>query len=176
MSRFYSETEIVARVEGLTVARLRAFVAADCLAPAEREGRLAFAEADLARVRLLAELVTDFDLDAEAAGMVVSLVDQIHGLRRALRQLGEAVAAEPGEVRERIRSRLAADPSGAGADLDVRMVVVGSRAARLVVRRRTMRTGPARGRRLAMPPQTPRCTRRWRSSTAAIRTSTSPAR
>ena len=36
--------------------------------------------------------------------MVVSLVDQIHGLRRALRQLGEAVAAEPGEVRDRVRA------------------------------------------------------------------------
>ena len=61
MSRFYSETEIVARVEGLTVARLRAFVAAECLAPAERAGRLAFREADLARVRLLADLAEDFD-------------------------------------------------------------------------------------------------------------------
>ena len=47
--------------------------------------------------------------------MVVSLVDQIHGLRRALRQLGEAVAAEPGDVRARIRARLAAGRSGAGA-------------------------------------------------------------
>ena len=109
MTRFYSETEVVARVEGLTVARLRSFVAAECLAPAEREGRLAFAEADVARVQLLAELEQDFDLDAEAAGMVISLVDQIHGLRRALRRLGEAVGSEPDEVRARIRSRLAGD-------------------------------------------------------------------
>ena len=33
MMRLYSETEVVARVDGLTVARLRAFVAADCVAP-----------------------------------------------------------------------------------------------------------------------------------------------
>ena len=79
MNLFYSETEIVARVEGLTVARLRAFVAAECVAPAEREGRLVFREVDLARVRLLAELVRDFDLDPDAAGMVVSLVDQFTG-------------------------------------------------------------------------------------------------
>ena len=102
----YSETEVVARIQGLTVARLRAFVAAECVAPAEREGRLAFAEADLARVRLLAELASDFDLDEEAAGLVVSLVDQIHGLRMQLRRLGEAVAAEPEEVRGRIAGRL----------------------------------------------------------------------
>lgn len=104
--RFYSETEVVARVEGLTVRRLRAFVSARCLAPAEREGRLAFAEADLARARLLAELAADFELDEEAAGLVVSLIDQIHGLRRRLRELGGALAEEPEEVRLRLRARL----------------------------------------------------------------------
>ncbi len=108
MTHVYSETEVVAQVEGLTVTRLRAFVAADCVAPAERLGRLAFAEADLARLRLLAELTADFDLDEDAAAIVVSLVDQIHGLRRELRHLGEAVAAESPEVRSRIANRLAA--------------------------------------------------------------------
>jgi chaperone modulatory protein CbpM len=107
MSRFYSETEVVARVEGLTVTRLRAFVAAECVLPAEREGRLAYREGDLARLRLLAELADDFGLDADAAAVVVSLVDQIHGLRHQLRRLGEAVAAEHPEVRARIRDRLA---------------------------------------------------------------------
>ena len=68
MTHVYSETEVVARVEGLTVARLRSFVAAECVAPLEREGRLAFREADLARLRLLADLVRDFNLDADAAG------------------------------------------------------------------------------------------------------------
>ena len=108
MTRYYSETEVVARIEGMTVMRLRAFVSARCLAPAERAGRLAFAEADLAPARLLAELAADFDLDEEAAGVVVSLIDQIHGLRGRLRALGAAVAAEPDEVRARIRDRLAA--------------------------------------------------------------------
>ena len=108
MTHVYSETEVVARVEGLTVARLRSFVVAECVAPLEREGRLAFREADLARLRLLADLERDFNLDADAAAVVVSLIDQIHGLRRELRQLGEAVAAEHPEVRARIGGRLAA--------------------------------------------------------------------
>lgn len=104
--RYYSETEVVARVEGLTVTRLRAFVAARCLAPTELEGRLAFGEADLARARLLAELAVDFDLDEEAAALVISLLDQIHGLRRRLRLLSEALGEEPEEVRARIRVRV----------------------------------------------------------------------
>jgi chaperone modulatory protein CbpM len=107
MIRVYSETEVVSRVEGLTVSRLRAFVAADCVRPAERDGRPAYGEADLARLRSLAEIAEDFELDADAAALVASLIDQIHGLRRELRRLGEAVAAEAPEVRDRIRDRLA---------------------------------------------------------------------
>ncbi len=109
-THYYSETEVVARVDGMTVARLRSFVSARCLAPVEREGRLAFAEADLARARLLAELGRDFELDEEAAALVISLVDQIHGLRRRLRDLGAALEAEPEEVRARLRARLTGPP------------------------------------------------------------------
>ena len=56
MSRFYSETEVVARVEGLTVARLRAFVAAGAWPPPSARGGWPSREDDLARARLLAEL------------------------------------------------------------------------------------------------------------------------
>ena len=110
-THYYSETEVVAKVDGLTVARLRSFVSARCLSPIEREGRLAFAEADLARARLLAELGRDFDLDEEATALVISLVDQIHGLRRRLRDLGAALESEPEEVRARLRLRLIGPPS-----------------------------------------------------------------
>lgn len=105
--RYYSETEVAAQVEGMTVARLRTWVSAHCLAPTEREGRLAFDDADVARARLLAELADDFGMDEDAAGMVLSLIDQIHGLRHRLRDLGSALADEPAEVRARIRARLA---------------------------------------------------------------------
>lgn len=108
MAKLYSETEIVAKVEGLTVGRLRTFVSTRCVVPARREGtdRAAFDEVDLARLRLLSELNADFDLDEDGAAMVLSLVDQIHGLRRQLRALGESVAKEPEDVRVRIRRRL----------------------------------------------------------------------
>jgi chaperone modulatory protein CbpM len=106
MIRHLSETEVVASVEGLTVRRLRAFVAAECVMPEERDGRLAFGEPDLARLRLLTELASDFDLDEDAAALVLGLVDQIHGLRRQLRALAEAIANEPNEVRARVRERI----------------------------------------------------------------------
>jgi chaperone modulatory protein CbpM len=100
----YSESETVATVERLTVTRLRTYVAAECLAPVEREGALEFSDADLARLELLSDLSESFDLDEEALGLVMSLIDQIHGLRAELRALGEAVGAEPEDVRARIRT------------------------------------------------------------------------
>lgn len=107
MTRLFSEAEVVARVEGLTVTELRTFVSVECVIPYEREGRPAYTEADLARLQLLRELEADFGLDADAAGLVIGLIDQIHGLRREMRAIGAAVEEEPGEVRARILARLA---------------------------------------------------------------------
>ena len=105
--RRYSETEIVRSVEGLTITRLRAFIAADCVAPDEHDGRLEFGEADVARLQLLTEISNDFNLDEDAAALVISLVDQIYGLRRQMRALAAALSSEPEEVRARVRLRLA---------------------------------------------------------------------
>lgn len=100
----YSERMVVATVERLTVARLRRLVAADCVAPALSEDGPAYTDSDVARLELLCDLAEDFDLDDDALGLVLSLIDQLHGVRHELRILAEAVAAEPEEVRERIRS------------------------------------------------------------------------
>ena len=71
--------QVIARVEGLTVARLRSFTATRCVEPLSRDGQTIFAEPDVARLQLLCEISADFDLDEEAAALVLSLVDQIHG-------------------------------------------------------------------------------------------------
>ncbi len=104
MTARFTETQVIAVVGRLTEARLRAFVEAGCVVPAEREGARLFAEADLARLELLCELVEDFGLEAEALAMVMSLIDQVHGLRHEMRCLARAVEAEPEDVRARIRA------------------------------------------------------------------------
>ena len=101
MTRYYSETEVVAEVEGMTRMRFALSSRRAASRPAERDGRLAFGEADVARVRLLAELATDFDLDEEAAAVVVSLVDQVHGLRGRCAASRPRWPTEPEEVRAR---------------------------------------------------------------------------
>ena len=110
MTLRYTEAQVVATVTRLTTTRLRAFIETDCVIPARREGALVFDEADRARLELLCELAEDFELDDEALGLVMSLIDQVHGLRRQLRGLADAVEAETEEVRARIRTRLRETP------------------------------------------------------------------
>jgi chaperone modulatory protein CbpM len=49
-----------------------------------------FSDVDLARARLILELMDDLGVNAEGVGIVLRLVDQVHGLRSAL---AETVAA-----------------------------------------------------------------------------------
>jgi len=104
MTAGYSEASVVRAIERLTARRLRAFIEAGCIVPAEIEGERVFGQADLARLELLCELSEDFGLDEDGLALVMSLIDQLHGLRHEMRALLRAVEEEPPEVRERIRA------------------------------------------------------------------------
>ena len=65
-----------------------------------------FAEIDVARVRLLCELRQEYEVTEGAMPIVVSLLDQVHGLRRALKAITEAVHELPPEMREQVRARV----------------------------------------------------------------------
>lgn len=94
-----SETEVVASVERVTVQRLRHWVRSGWILPGEAGGALVYSEVDVARVRLLCELEEDLAIDEETLPVVLSLLDQIHGLRHELRALARAVEAQPADVR-----------------------------------------------------------------------------
>lgn len=104
MTTHYTEEQVVLAVHRLTVRRLRGLVRAECVCPTETPDGPAFTEADLARLELLCDLAEGFDLDEDALGVVVSLIDQLHGVRRELRALALALSEEPPEVRERVRA------------------------------------------------------------------------
>ena len=48
-----------------------------------------FSDIDLARARLIADLRGDLGVNDEAIPVVLDLIDQIHGLRRLVRELLE---------------------------------------------------------------------------------------
>ena len=103
MVRHYSEAEVVAILDGLDAARLRAFVAAHVVTPVVTPRGHAFTEADVARLQLLCDLCDIYDLPSDALAMVMSLIDQLNGLRGDMRAMLEAVAAEAPETRARLR-------------------------------------------------------------------------
>ena len=78
--------------------------------PLEREGRFLFDEADRARVRLIAELRIDLEVQEDALPMILGLLDQLYALRRTLSDLRGAIAELPEETRALLEARLREPP------------------------------------------------------------------
>lgn len=95
-------------VRGLEEAELRRWIAERWVRPEPASEGYLFRDVDVARVRLIVELRHDLAIDEEALPVVLRLLDQVYALRRRLRAVYEVVDAQPQEVREAIRIRLAA--------------------------------------------------------------------
>ncbi|MBJ6372470.1 hypothetical protein [Sedimentitalea arenosa] len=107
MTVHYTETQVIAAVTRLTPKRLSRFVQAEFVTPVLSDTGPKFRDIDRVRLELLCELSDDFDLDEDALGVIISLIDQLHSVRSDLRRVLSAVQQEPTEVRERIAKALA---------------------------------------------------------------------
>jgi chaperone modulatory protein CbpM len=58
-----------------------------------------FREVDVARARLVRDLRRDMEVSDDAMPVVLSLLDQVYDLRRALRRLTDALDRQPAELR-----------------------------------------------------------------------------
>jgi chaperone modulatory protein CbpM len=67
---------------------VESWIAAGWLIP-QRDPELAFSEVDLARAQLIRDLKEDFGVNDEGISLVLHLLDQVHGLRRSMRELLE---------------------------------------------------------------------------------------
>ncbi|MBW8268694.1 chaperone modulator CbpM [Caldovatus aquaticus] len=63
-------------------------------------------EAELARAALIRDLTERLGVNEEGVDVALALLDQIHGLRRALRQVGAALAALPEPARAQVLAAL----------------------------------------------------------------------
>jgi chaperone modulatory protein CbpM len=99
MSMEHDEFLIRARLDGNV---LEGWVAAGWLTPNAEEGMQRFSEIDLARARLIQDLRRDIGVNDEGVGVILDLIDQLHGLRRTLGRLLTALQAQPQELRERL--------------------------------------------------------------------------
>jgi chaperone modulatory protein CbpM len=96
------ERDVLTRVRRVRLQELRLWVQEGWVRPASGDTGPRFDELDVARVRLLRDLRRDLSVPADTVPVILSLLDQVHGLRRELRSLAEAVDAQPDETRKAI--------------------------------------------------------------------------
>ncbi|MGF1456474.1 MAG: chaperone modulator CbpM [Alphaproteobacteria bacterium] len=101
-----TEEQVVARVSRLTATQLRVWIREGWIVPAETDRGPCFDEADVARINLVCQLRDDLGLDDSGLPVVLSLIDQIHGLRQELKALAQAIEDEPADVQQRIAEGL----------------------------------------------------------------------
>lgn len=110
MTQHLTEDDILAAIPGLTRTRLFGFIEAELVIPRHDQTGGApartFRKVDFARVQLLCDLTDDLDLEDDALGVVIALIDQLHATRQNLLTLARALEAEPPEVRARIGSAI----------------------------------------------------------------------
>ena len=71
------------------------------LSPSSNDADLSFAEVDVARVQLIRDL-GDMGVNDDSIPIVLDLIDQVHGLRRTMRQLLLNIRQQPEETRRQI--------------------------------------------------------------------------
>jgi chaperone modulatory protein CbpM len=70
-------------------ATLTAWIAEEWIIPRSAAAEPEFADVDLARAALIRDLKHDLDVNDAGIGVILSLLDQVHGLRRTLAELLE---------------------------------------------------------------------------------------
>ncbi|HUI35574.1 MAG TPA: chaperone modulator CbpM [Stellaceae bacterium] len=98
--------EVLVRYRGLERRELVRWVEERWVLPERHAETWVFHEVDVARIELILEIRRDFAVDDEAMPLVLSLLDQVYSLRRQMRRLCDAVAAQPEDIQAAIRRAL----------------------------------------------------------------------
>ena len=85
-----TKLEFLARAE-LDGKTLDVWIEEEWLIPSRTPDDLVFSEADLARARLIRELMDDLGVNAEGVGVALHLLDQVHGLRKAMAEVLKSI-------------------------------------------------------------------------------------
>ena len=105
MTEYLTEEQAIAAIPGLSQSRLVGFVVAELVVPIATAQGPMLRRVDVARIALLCDLVDDFDLEDDALGVVIGLIDQLHVNRLHLHAMAQAIETEPTELRQRLGAR-----------------------------------------------------------------------
>ncbi len=97
--------EVLAELD-IGASELHSWIEQNWVLPVREQDSFFFDDADVARVRLIAELRSDMGVNDDAIPVVLRLLDQIYSLRRALSDLNEAISVLPEHVQEQLRDSL----------------------------------------------------------------------
>lgn len=76
---------------GLVAQTLEVWLEQRWLIPEDSSGGAGFSDRDVARAHLIVDLKGDFGVNDEGVDVILHLLDQMHGLRRALAALREDI-------------------------------------------------------------------------------------
>lgn len=107
----YREFLVRARLEDDVV---KEWVAAGWLIPSDHTGEADFSDVDVARAQLIADLKGDIGVNDEGVSVILHLLDQLHGLRRTLGGILQAVETDSGDLRDRLFAHLGDTASNPG--------------------------------------------------------------
>lgn len=94
--------EIVGEVSLVTEIELRRWIELSWVRPSFEGETYFFSDIDVARVRMICDVRYACNVEEETMPLVLSLLDQLYATRRTVRQLTDAVAEQPDDIREAI--------------------------------------------------------------------------
>jgi chaperone modulatory protein CbpM len=100
-----NETEFRLCLE-IDVTVLNVWIEQGWVVPAELERERQFRDCDVARGRLILDLINRMGVNDAGVDVAMGLLDQVHGLRSTLRDLMAAIHAQDTEVKQRILSEI----------------------------------------------------------------------
>lgn len=81
-------------LSGLEHETLNAWLEEQWLIPSDSSAEAIFSDVDVARAQLIRDLKEDLGVNDEGVGVILNLVDQLHGMRRALINLHHAIRSQ----------------------------------------------------------------------------------
>ncbi|MDX1711456.1 MAG: chaperone modulator CbpM [Rhodovibrionaceae bacterium] len=96
----------IAQEVAVTEVELTTWIEQQWVLPAEEAGAWVFDETDVARIKLIAELRRDLDVNDEAVPLVLNLLDQVYDLRRRMQDLQAAINGLSDPAREELEAQL----------------------------------------------------------------------
>ena len=105
------EAKDLCRQLGVATERLDGWIEAGCVRPRRTRGNVAFSATDRARIELILDLSGSMGVNDDGVAIILDLLDQIYGLRRALKGMTAVVSAQPASVGQHRRSEARKEPA-----------------------------------------------------------------